>query len=78
MYNSAYSSNNQDAKTTWAFAVDPTGRRPREHRPAPHYGWRYIITSCSPTAKAAGVRAGMVMSDARKLVPELRVLVYAK
>lgn len=66
-------------KHTWAFLVHTkkgfthkrvTGRTaPKRNR------YQYIVIACSKEAKAFGVRAGMRYDEARKLIPELRVLV---
>lgn len=65
-------------KLYWAFAVDAT---PPSKRYIPstlpkRNLHRYIITSCSQQAKAMGVRTGMRYSEAKALVPKMRVIVY--
>lgn len=65
-------------KLFWAFAVDstpPVRRYVPSTRPKRNLQ-RYIITSCSQQAKAMGVKAGMTYSDAKKLIPAIRVIVY--
>jgi nucleotidyltransferase/DNA polymerase involved in DNA repair len=67
-----------DPRHYWAFAVDTAGRtrRSRKVNGTPQrYLNRYAITACSPKAKQLGVQAGMRFSEARKLVPGLRVIV---
>lgn len=67
-----------DARQYWAFAVDTVSSRKRGRRingTPSRYLQRYAITSCSPKAKQMGVQAGMRFSEARKLVPGLRVIV---
>lgn len=65
-------------KYFWAFAVDrepPTKRYVPSSRPRRNLH-RYYITACSQQAKAFGVRIGMTYSEARRLVPNMRVIVY--
>lgn len=72
------SSKTVNNKLFWAFAVDATPPAKRyipSTRPKRNLH-RYIITSCSQQAKAMGVRAGMRYSDAKALVPTMRVIVY--
>ncbi len=66
-----------DEKYFWAFAVDdapPAKRYIPSTRPKRNLH-RYIITSCSRQAKAFGVRAGMQYSEAKALVPSMRIIV---
>lgn len=66
-----------DEKYFWAFAIDdqpPLKRYIPSMRPKRNLH-RYIITSCSRQAKAFGVRAGMKYSDAKALVPNMRIIV---
>ncbi len=65
-------------KLYWAFAVDatpPSKRYIPSTRPKRNLH-RYIITSCSQQAKSMGVRVGMRYSEAKALVPMMRVIVY--
>lgn len=65
-------------KYLWAFAVDknpPAKRYIPSTRPRRNLH-RYFITSCSQQAKAFGVRVGMSYSEAKALVPNMRVIVY--
>lgn len=67
-----------DPRQYWAFAIDTvsSSRRGRRISGTPRrYLQRYAITACSPKAKQMGVQAGMRFSEARKLVPGLRVIV---
>ncbi len=62
----------------WAFAVDampPVRRYIPSSKPRRNLQ-RYIITSCSQQAKAMGVRAGMRYSEAKALVPQMRVIIF--
>jgi len=70
--------NQTDARLLWAFAVDVT--RPRAVRrrklPMPQRNLdRFKIMSCSPRLRAAGVQAGMRFDQAKKLVPNMRIIV---
>lgn len=63
----------EQIKNTWAFAVDDTGFTLQRRKLA---GFRdYIISSCSKEAKRLGVRAGMRYSEAKALIPDMRILV---
>lgn len=65
-------------KYLWAFAVDkepPMRRYVPSTKPRRNLH-RYYITACSKQAKAFGVRIGMTYSDAKKLVPNMRVIIY--
>lgn len=57
-------------ENAWAFAAHPkrVGRRSLKHS---------VITACSRQARALGVRAGMHYEDAKLVLPELKVFVYA-
>ena len=69
--------NTVDKKYFWAFARDETPPAKR-YRPSltPRANLdRYRITSCSRQAKAYGVSAGMTYGEARKLVPQMRVII---
>lgn len=64
-------------KYFWAFARDtqpPSKRYKPSLRPRSNLG-RYIITSCSRQAKSYGVSVGMTYNDAKKLVPQMRVII---
>lgn len=64
-------------KYFWAFARDsrpPSKRYRPSTRPRSHLG-RYFITSCSKQAKAYGVNVGMTYDEAKKLVPQMRVII---
>jgi nucleotidyltransferase/DNA polymerase involved in DNA repair len=66
-----------DPKYFWAFARDempPVKRYIPSLTPRRNLN-RYRITSCSRQARAYGVRIGMAYSEARKLVPAMRVIV---
>lgn len=68
----------EEERRLWAFAIDTSNRqrKTRRRQPAPQRQLsRYAITSCSPRAKALGVRIGMRYNEARKLAPSLRVIV---
>lgn len=65
-------------KYFWAFAIDkqpPAKRYIPSTKPKKNLH-RYLITACSKEAKAFGVRAGMSYSEARALVPNIRVIVF--
>lgn len=65
-------------KYLWAFAVDkepPAKRYIPSSKPKRNLH-RYYITACSKQAKAFGVRIGMTYSEAKALVPNMRVIVY--
>jgi nucleotidyltransferase/DNA polymerase involved in DNA repair len=65
-------------KYFWAFAVDknpPSKRYVPSMKPTRNLH-RYVITACSQQAKAFGVRIGMSYSEARAIVPQMRVIVY--
>jgi nucleotidyltransferase/DNA polymerase involved in DNA repair len=65
-------------KYFWAFAVDknpPVKRYVPSTKPRRNLH-RYVITACSQQAKAFGVRVGMSYSEAKSLVPQMRVIVY--
>lgn len=67
-------------KHTWAFLVHTkkgfTHRRGVPGRTAPKRNrYQYMVVACSKEARAFGVRAGMRYDEARKLIPDLRVLV---
>jgi nucleotidyltransferase/DNA polymerase involved in DNA repair len=64
-------------KYFWAFARDvrpPSKRYRPSMRPRSNLS-RYLITSCSRQAKAYGVSVGMTFDEARKLVPQMRVII---
>lgn len=66
-----------DQKYFWAFARDETPPAKR-YRPSlvPRRNLnRFLITACSRQARAYGVTIGMRYSDAKKLVPGMRVIV---
>lgn len=66
-----------DEKYFWAFAVDaapPIKRYIPSTRPKRNLQ-RYTITSCSRQAKAFGVCAGMKYSEAKTLVPSMRIII---
>jgi nucleotidyltransferase/DNA polymerase involved in DNA repair len=65
-------------KYFWAFAIDkqpPAKRYIPSTKPKANLH-RYLITACSKEAKAFGVRVGMTYAEAKRLVPNIRVLVY--
>jgi hypothetical protein len=65
-------------KYFWAFAVDkqpPVKSYTPSNKPRRNLH-RYYITACSQQAKAFGVRVGMTYSEAKALVPNMRVIVY--
>lgn len=67
------------SRHSWAFLVNTRRgtvirRRPRSGAPSRNL-YHYVVVACSKEAKAFGVRAGMRYDEARKLVPNLRVLV---
>lgn len=62
-----------EVKKAWAFAASPV-RRKRRSMQAMNQA---IITSVSKEAKNLGIKAGMRYEEAKLLLPELRVLVYA-
>jgi nucleotidyltransferase/DNA polymerase involved in DNA repair len=65
-------------KYFWAFAIDkqpPAKRYIPSTRPKRNLH-RYYITACSQQAKAFGVKVGMSYSEAKALVPNMRVIVY--
>ena len=64
-------------KYFWAFARDaqpPSKRYKPSLQPRSNLG-RYYITACSKQAKAYGVKAGMTYDEAKKLVPQMRVII---
>ncbi len=66
-----------NTKHFWAFVVDtsrPKSGRRRTAAPKRNLQ-RYCITACSRQAKAFGVKAGMRYSQAKTLVPDMRVIV---
>lgn len=66
-----------DKKYFWAFAHDempPTKRYRPSLTPRGNLN-RYFITSCSKQAKSYGVTIGMTYEDAKKLVPQMRVII---
>lgn len=68
---------NADQKHFWAFARDdmPPAKRYRPSLKPRSNLDRYIITACSKQAKAFGVKVGMRYSEARQLVPSIRVII---
>lgn len=62
-----------DVKKAWAFAASPVRRKRRSMQTIN----QAIITSVSKEAKNLGIKAGMRYEEAKLLLPELRVLVYA-
>ena len=60
-------------KNTWAFAVDESNLALRRRQLADLRD--YVISSCSKEAKRLGVRAGMRYSEAKALIPDMRILV---
>lgn len=64
---------------SWAFLVNT--RRSLLHKrkagktPPQRNRYQYMIIACSKEAKALGVRVGMRYDEARKLIPDLRVLI---
>lgn len=66
-----------DKKYFWAFAKDirPPSKRYRPSLTPTRNLGRYYITACSRQAKAYGVRIGMTYDEAKKLVPQMRVIV---
>lgn len=72
-------SSSVDPKLLWAFAVDtrPSKTKLTPRQPKRELS-RYIITSCSNQVKALGVNVGMRYSDAKVLVPNIRVITYRR
>ena len=68
-----HESSNTQIKNTWAFAVDESNLALRRRQLADFRD--YIISSCSKEAKRLGVRAGMRYSEAKALIPDMRILV---
>ena len=67
-----------NARHFWAFAVDvsrPRHIRRRKLGSPRKYLDRYQITALSPRLKALGVRAGMSYQEAKKIMPEMRILI---
>jgi nucleotidyltransferase/DNA polymerase involved in DNA repair len=67
-----------DDKYFWAFAIDkqpPAKRYVPSSKPKRNLH-RYYITACSQQAKAFGVKIGMTYSEAKALVPNMRVIVF--
>lgn len=72
-------SSSVDPKLLWAFAVDTRPPKTKMTPRAPKRDLsRYIITSCSNQVKALGVSAGMRYSEAKKLIPNIRVITYGR
>jgi uncharacterized protein YunC (DUF1805 family) len=65
--------NREQLKTIWAFAIDKRNFANKRRRFTDFRDC--VITSCSKEAKALGVRAGMHYNDAKRLIPQMRVLV---
>lgn len=62
----------EQMRRAWAFAAyHPGGRRQRLHQLN-----QAVITSVSKEAKLLGIKAGMRVTDARQLLPDLRILLY--
>jgi hypothetical protein len=74
--------NGNNDKLLWAFAVDATkplraNSRGAKRATVPKYKLhRYYLTACSPRLRQFGVRAGMSYSQAKALVPSMKVFVY--
>lgn len=68
-----HESSNEQIKNTWAFAVDESNFVLRRRQLADLRD--YVISSCSKEAKRLGVRAGMRYSEAKALIPDMRILV---
>jgi nucleotidyltransferase/DNA polymerase involved in DNA repair len=66
-------STEEQIKNTWAFAIDESNFALRRQRLADLRD--YVISSCSKEAKRLGVRAGMRYSEAKALIPDMRILV---
>jgi|GEM_PF-2369885 len=70
-----------NTKNAWAFAVDitkkQTGMRKRGKRmvAATQNFNHCVITAVSREARALGVRAGMKYTEAKALIPDLRILI---
>lgn len=69
-------------KAAWAFAID-TGKhvsksRTRKFRSISYDMSRTVITACSREAKQFGVKAGMRYEEAKRIIPDMRILVYNK
>jgi len=63
----------QQIKNTWAFAIDRSNFTRQRQQLADLRD--YVISSCSKEAKRLGVRVGMRYSEAKALIPDMRILV---
>ena len=59
----------EQIKHSWAFAAYKRRSKARAKG-------RTVITAVSREAKQLGIQAGMAVTDAKLLLPELKVLVY--
>lgn len=69
-----------NAKNAWAFAVDITRRqnvfKPRKPKPGEGFSFaNCVISSTSHEARKYGVQVGMNYLEAKKLLPDLRILI---
>jgi hypothetical protein len=68
--------NRQQMQKAWAFAIDKSRSGIRTHRNSLKRDYqKIVITSASKEARILGVESGMSYSDAKILVPDLKVLV---
>lgn len=63
----------QQIKRTWAFAVD--NRRFKDKREQLSTYRDCLITACSKEAKKLGIRVGMKYSEAKAIIPNIRIMV---
>lgn len=75
----SFSSQTTNTNLYWAFALDDSidrkAKKRRLTRPPKRNLNNYRIISLSPKLKELGVRAGMLYGDAKKIMPEMRILI---
>lgn len=65
----------EQMNNAWVFARGNTPHRSLIRRSLMNIN-QSVITACSKEAKNLGINAGMLVEDAKLLLPDLKVLVY--
>jgi phosphoheptose isomerase len=65
----------EQVRQVWAFAKAKNAAAHKRRRKAMAGAGQAVITSCSKQAKILGIQVGMSYNDAKRLLPELKILV---
>ena len=69
---------NLDTSNSWAFAVKRPSRSGRSLRNTVRVVRDYIILASSIEARRLGVKSGMHYAEAKKLIPQIRVILIGE